>query len=220
MEALDAPPAEALEACRLLEGNAAEECAFGVLKTNDLVDEVACEALAEGPYRNECRFMVAEELAEAGSHHAAARKCRQTGPFERSCHQHGWFRAADQALLVSGPEGPNPEVEEIITTAVAAYGADLGDPEGVVWAAYWWAWWEGRPQVVLAACPDERCRAASLTAAARYGWIAGCEGDATAKCTEEPDCLAAVALGKELACQGMERPGTPVFRRDGVRNER
>lgn len=209
--ALVAEPAEALVACEELEGLAAHECAYGVLRQHDLVDEPHCRAL-DGVYRDECLFAVAEGLADEGRHAEAAAMCRETGArFERSCYQHGWFRAADEALAATIEPG-GPEAAAVLARAVEAYGADLEDAEGTIWTAYWWAWWEGREAIDLTTCPDERCREASLIAAARYGWVAGCEGDASLRCGEDEACTAALAEGKAQACAGRPRPGTPVFR--------
>ena len=216
-EALEADPQQALEACRALEGTAADECAYGVLRSNRMVTAENCLLLDEGPYRNECVFTIAEILAEQGQHGQAAEKCREAGErFERSCYQHGWFRASMQALRAADETGPSESSLAILDAAVEAYGQDLVDPEQVLHDAFWWAWWEDRTDqpIDLSICQEApRCTAGTLTAASRYAWAAGCAGDATARCAGDATCLEAMAAGKQLACDHKERPGSPIFKR-------
>ena len=210
--ALEDDPSSALEACRSLEGNAGAECAFGVLRTNNMVSAENCELLDPGPYQNECRFAVAEIFAVDGRHAEAAEKCKQAGDrFERSCYQHCWFRAADLALAVADETGPSAASKAILEEAMATYGKDLKTPEAVVYEAFWWAWWERGQPIDLSTCPDELCVQASLVAAQRYAWVAGCEGDASAHCVGEDACLEALEAGREVKCQKKERPGSPKF---------
>ncbi|MCP4806200.1 MAG: hypothetical protein GY913_05380 [Proteobacteria bacterium] len=203
--ALEAGLDEGLAACAT-----DAECALGVLRDHQAVSVESCAALASGPFRDECHFLVAERLAEAGDDVGAAALCDETGTFRKSCLQHGFDRASERAMVLS-PALPGADVEALLVSAASAYGGELADAERELWTAFWWAWWEREGPIDVSRCPDARCVEASRVAAMRRAFRAGCEGEHDAICIEGP-CPGADE-GRAIACDpSLPRPWTPRFR--------
>jgi hypothetical protein len=150
----------------LPEGVGAEACddeGFEQLRTICLVEaaarsgreaeasraEAACAAIPEGPWREECRFRSAEELALRGDAVSALRGCAAAGRFARFCVTHvGWKLPPpdDSLAAVAFPSSPEPWVSaaSVITDAslraeaedtlrarwhmARAYGTGMADP--------------------------------------------------------------------------------------------
>jgi hypothetical protein len=118
--------------------------------------ETACEAVAEGIWRDECRFGAAELLARDGRQDEAAALCGAVRTFRDACAQHLWDPPLAGIWL-----GPDPSWERMLPPARelhavwAAYfeeTTDLNDRYWRHWFRYGMAATGGPPEDVAAFC--------------------------------------------------------------------
>jgi hypothetical protein len=137
----------------LPEGVGAEACedeGFEQLRTICLVEaaarsgreadatraEAACSAIPEGPWREECRFRSAEELALRGDAVSALRGCASAGRFARFCVTHvGWKLPPpdDTTAAVAFPPSPEPWIAAAGAISDASLRAEAEDTLRARW---------------------------------------------------------------------------------------
>ena len=96
---------------------------------DDALARRACDAVAEGTWRDECHFRAGEELGRAGHTDLSLRHCAEAGRFARNCVTHAaWGLPPDTDLRSDDHDAVAASMTEF---AQVAEDALSGAPEGV-----------------------------------------------------------------------------------------
>lgn len=133
------------------------DCSLAVMEKHGRLDEDDCMGLPEGPWRDECRFLLAEREWRAGHHDQARTRCLSTR-FARSCVYHLTRQAAR-----AGETEPAQVAEARIQ---GFFGLDVAPDADQL---FWLNWLDGRLALHLpvdaGACQglasEEACREAA-----------------------------------------------------------
>ena len=187
---------EDAEACARIEGAAlrgeCEALAHGARAATDpAAAEAGCAAMAPGPWRDECFFLLADTV---GAHDAEAQRlCAEAGRYRSQCAGHALSRAVAgdlAALEAVGGQETLRRVEAVVVAQIGAAGAS-SRAEGLVVAAlarrspeapFARAWCSDLPDATCAAAYEERVREAARVAypGEAEGWRAACASTVSA----------------------------------------